>query len=357
MVRVLVGLAAIGVGALFGELAARLDDWIFLSVPLLANPDREHDLLKHETDFIRGREHGRFKKYRLNSFGFRGPEIEKRKTPGVPRVMILGASETFGLYESEGHEYPALVAAEFARQGRNVEVINAAVAGMTLPSLTAYWNKWAKEFEPDIVVVYPSPLFYLDDERPRPAKPDPDRPGPGFRSRFLERLVDTAKQSDILREAKTLAKIARARLRPQPVDVFDGVPRDRLDAYVGDLDRLVGDVRDSGARPVVVSHAFKFDEPLDARDTRELEAFRAFFPRAEPSTMVAFESAANEAIRRLPNHPSTPTIDAAAELTGRRDLFADPVHFNDAGSRAMAERLVRELTPLLPPPSGPAEGR
>lgn len=333
----------------FGELTARTDDWIFQNIPFLANPDREHDLLLHDSHCVRGRPHGRFKKYTLNAFGFRGPEIAKEPTPGTTRIMILGASETFGLYESPGHEYPTLVREAFAKKGDNIEVINAAVAGMTLPSLTAYWNHWAKDFHPDIVVIYPSPLFYLDNDPPQAATPRPnlDR-SPGFRSRFLERLIDTAKQSAFLKTIRgRLALWRAARSQAAPPD-FNEPPAERLKQYADDLETLIADIRKSGARVVLVTHAFKADQPLTAADRRELDAFRVFFPRALPSTMAAFETSANLEIDRLGKHLHVPVIDAAADLTGKRDHFGDPVHFNDAGSKIMADRLVRDLTPLLP---------
>src|SRR4051794_25760970 len=75
-----------------GEIVARLDDWTFDDVPFLANPDRERDLLYHDTDTLRGKPNGRFKKYHLNAFGFRGPEMTKVKPSGVKRILVLGAS-------------------------------------------------------------------------------------------------------------------------------------------------------------------------------------------------------------------------------------------------------------------------
>src|SRR5262245_65881480 len=82
------------------------------------------------------------------------------------RVMVLGASETFGIYESDQKEFPAQVAGLLRAKGGSpkVEVINAAIVGMTVRSMIPYWRNWASQFRPKIVVVYPSPLFYLEGE-------------------------------------------------------------------------------------------------------------------------------------------------------------------------------------------------
>src|SRR5262245_16320664 len=97
-------------GVLFllaAEAASRLDDWLAYGTPVLANPDRGMDLTVQDEHGLHGRPLGRFKKWALNEAGFRGPEITETPAPGVTRIALLGASETFGLYESPGKEYPS----------------------------------------------------------------------------------------------------------------------------------------------------------------------------------------------------------------------------------------------------------
>jgi len=346
MSRLLPWSLALVIIACCGEVASRLDDWTFLDIPFLANPDREYDLILNDTHCIRGRPHGRFKKYRLNEFGFRGPEFDKAKPPGTTRIMLLGASETFGLYESADHEYPALLRQMFAAKGDDVQIINAAIAGMTLPTLLENWKHWAQDFTPDFVVIYPSPQFYLSDEAPRADTPKPQTP-PGFHSRFLGRLRDSAAQAPLLTALRVRYVLWRD-LRNQDDDrIFHNVPEDRLKDFLKDIAALAEAVAASGARPVLVTHAFKTSSPPTPAETSELTAFRIFFPRAEPAVMPAFDAAANKVLLELGRERGWPVIDAAADLNGRTADFADPVHFNDAGSEAMAKILVRGLMPLL----------
>lgn len=366
--------AALAVCLVVAEAVSRLDDWIFQGVPFLASPDRERDLTLHDELGVRGRPNGHFKKYKLNEFGFRGPPISKEKPNGVLRIMVIGASETFGLYESEGNEFPAWLAkilqpssvevADAKAVGKppppKIEVINAAVAGMALPTLTQYYEKWASQFHPDIVVIYPSPQFYLDNEVPIPAKPPTTPPADIVRSRFLERLKDTAKQSDLIKAARVWWILNRERSLKSDDWFFRTVPQDRVDAFTKDLIKLLAAVAQSGATPVLVTHGFKTprepEEQTD-QDLRELSAYRIFFPRAEPGVLPRFDHAANFAMIEYAtprlngdadwDWSGIPLIDAAKELDGQRELFADPTHFNDEGSKKLAGIVAEGLRPYI----------
>ena len=152
------------------ELTARVEDYLRLGVPLTALPNRERDLVLHDAIGIRGRPNGVYKKWHLNSFGFRGPEVLRAPAPGCTRILVLGASETFGFYESDRKEYPAQLEATLDRHGC-YEVLNAAVAGLTVRGLERLWTGWGSQFGARVVVVYPTPGFYL-------ANSPPDYPGP-----------------------------------------------------------------------------------------------------------------------------------------------------------------------------------
>lgn len=333
-----------------GELVARFDDWTFDDIPFLANPDREHDLLLRDADCLRGRPGGKFKKYHLNDFGFRGPPMTMEKSPHVKRVLVLGASESFGLYESQGHEYPELLRQTLHKEGDNVEVVNAAVAGMTLPTLTDYWTHWVKRFGPDVVLIYPSPQFYLDNEPPKAVTPKPEsetRRAAPFHSRLYERFRDTAKQSDMIKSLRVHYLLAKETAGKDAAWFFRDVPADRLKQFRDDLEKLAVAVQASGATPVLVTHAFKSPSPPEEQDLKLLNAFRIFFPRAEPAVMPAFDEAARQATIELGREHGWPVIDAAGELNGKRELFADPVHFNDKGAKALANRLTHDLQPIL----------
>ena len=338
-----------------GEIASRLDDELWNDVPFFANPDRESDLVLHDGDCVRGRPDGAYKKWKLNAFGFRGPKIDERPSAGVRRVMLLGASETFGLYESADHDIASELRLQLAKEGHgDVEIVNAAIAGLGLPTMTRTWERWASRAEPALVVVYPSTHFYLDDEPPRLLTPaaDPDPMPHPWRSRFAERVIDTVKSSDLLKSIRLRLHLSRALAGKSDDWLFAEPPADRLANYVADLEALGDAIVARGSRPILVTHAFKHPSPPASSDRFELECFRIYFPRALPETFPAFDEAARLATIALGRRRGWPVIDAASELSGHREWFADPVHFNDAGAAHYAEILASELPPLLPPIGG-----
>lgn len=88
------------------ELTARVEDRIRLEVPLFGEPDRTRDLVLQTDEGVRGKPGGRFKKWRLNEFGFRSGAMTSAPPRNCTRIVTLGASETFGLYEADEHEFP-----------------------------------------------------------------------------------------------------------------------------------------------------------------------------------------------------------------------------------------------------------
>lgn len=332
--------------ALGAEVGARLDDWLFEQIPLSANPSSD-DLITRDPLGRSGTPYARFKKWRLNNLGFRGPDVAPEAARGVPRILILGASETFGLYESPEREFPALLRAA----NPHLEIINTAVVGMSLPSMTLYWQHRLSALRPEAVLIYPSPFFYLADESPasRPAAAVAGaHPGAALRSRFLDRLRGTLHKPDFLQVRLDRHAVAEQLATATP---FTTVPIGRLDDYQRDLARLVEAIQASGTTVVLMTHAIRFrgDEPdLDNRFAVWEE--RVYTPRADGEILVAFNTAANERLRALARTRKVRVIDVAAAVSGCDACFGDLVHFTDLG----AQRVAAAIQPAL---SGAASAR
>jgi lysophospholipase L1-like esterase len=339
--------ALAGVFLLAAEGMSRLDDWYELDIPFLANPDRSRDLTVKDDHGIHGRPGGHFKKWQLNSFGFRGPEIAETLLSGKTRVMILGASETFGLYETEGKEYPAQLAARLP----DVEVVNAAMAGITLGTMKRYWESYASRFSPAVVLIYPSPIFYLDEEPPSRWGGSGTPPAePRFESRFAGRVKDTLRKVGWVRWLR-LEYALREQTHGRADDwLFRKPPQDRLDEFRADLEALVTAVQARGAHPVLVTHAVRVTSPPRSEDLMDLREMRLTARRATEETIAAFEVAAAQVVRDIGRERGILVIDAAEALGGERKLFADLSHFTDKGAAAMADLLAERVARELPAP-------
>lgn len=88
----------------------------------------------------------------INSLGYRGPEISRRKQKGTVRVLCLGDSGTYGHYVNEEETFPHYLQERFRQAGFPVEVINAGVPDTTIIDHLYYLDR-SLEIQPDIVVL------------------------------------------------------------------------------------------------------------------------------------------------------------------------------------------------------------
>lgn len=90
---------------------------------------------------------------RVNSMGFRGPEISAVKQPGVVRVLFLGDSFMFGHGLAEDDTLPSLVGRELERTAPGkFEVINGGVYGYSTADELNFLKKFGLPVQPDVVV-------------------------------------------------------------------------------------------------------------------------------------------------------------------------------------------------------------
>lgn len=347
------------------ELATRLEDRIRFGTPILSNFTDQADLIVNDRDGMHGRPNARFRKFVLNNYGFRGPDITERPADGTTRVFAVGASETFGLGESPGREYPrqledSLAARDGLRRQLGVErfeVVNGAMLGMSLPTLTQNVRARIARFQPTVVLAYPTPVQYLMDQRPVAARPDSSVtsvPEPSFRLRVLPRLYEQAK----LLIPGPVATRLRARdiersIRSRPEGwVLTAVPEDRVAAYDEDLRALVGAIRGIGAEPVLMAHVnvFSDDEP---RDELLLTAWRRFYPRASGDVLVQFDRRLRGVTCAVARDSAVALVDVEPHLARpRKQWFADYSHFNDRGAGLVAglaaDAIAGRLTGAVP---------
>ncbi|HWZ59017.1 MAG TPA: SGNH/GDSL hydrolase family protein [Gemmatimonadaceae bacterium] len=357
-------LALVVLFAVVLEATCRVEDFIRYGTPVWSRVRAKEDLIVLDDKGKHGRPHAQFGKWALNNLGMRGPDVSIAKPAGDVRVVVVGASETFGLYESPGHDYPrlledslrALVARTPCARERpsDVEVLNAAIFGMSLPTVAQDLRLRVAPLHPDVVVAYPTPMYYLAPTTPDRTRPDSsgarDRLSPlsPLYPRTLDRLHDALKQ--VVPEWLVGWMHAREEARLQRHEprgwLFTTVPPDRLAAYETDLRRLVGTVHAVHATPVLLTHVnASMDNRLDAA---WMEFWVHQYPRATGAALIAFDSTADEVTVRVARDSGAALVDLAS--LARRGLFtpyseyyADYAHFTDSG----AERVAAAITPVV----------
>lgn len=338
------------------ELTARLQDRLLRGISLSAVPDWDRDLFIDTPVGRRGRPHGRYLKWELNEYGFRAGAMTLQPAAGTRRLMMLGASETFGVYESPGHEYPAMLAERV--RGR-YEVVNAALTGLTLSSTVPYWTAWVRRFHPGIVVIYPSPLFYLNgpgarDVAPSVAPQSRQVSAPNVRTkgtllaaagslRLVQRARERLDVPDWIQRWRDNRTI-RAATEGKPTDwLFVTPPVDRAELFIRDLNTLVDAIRADGARPIVMTHASRVTDPPRPGDLDWLERARVNTPRASALVIAQFETLVNRQLLEWARHTGVEVIDLRSAVGGREHLFSDLIHFNDAGAEAVSATIAGYL--------------
>jgi lysophospholipase L1-like esterase len=354
VVRVVLALVVFCLGL---ELFARIDDRLTYGAPLTGRYDNEI-LYVRDSLGRRGKPFARFRKWSLNEAGFRGPALQTGRTT----VVTFGASETFGLYESEGREYPRQLEAMLNERlgGDVVQVVNAAYPGQSAATATLRLPEIVGRLHPSIAVIYATPadyiwLPYLDRrteiaapaaEQQAPASPAPDD-GPPFEWRVLERLTTLAKS--------VVPRAIQTRLREREIEaamanapaVMKRLPEENVQRFHDDVAKLVEATRAAGAAPVVVTHASAIGPNATAADRDLLVSWRKFYPMLEEDGFPDMERRMNDALRRVAAEHHVTLIDAARAIPPDNRYFADFVHFSDAGATLMARTLADGLAPLL----------
>jgi lysophospholipase L1-like esterase len=338
-------LVAITLGV--AELTARIEDRLRLGVPLLSAPDRERDLVYHDALAIRGRPDGRYKQWRLNQFGFRNAAMSETPVDGCVRIMTLGASETFGLYEPPGMEYPAQLERTLDRSGACHEVVNAAIVGLSLRGIIRLWDAWGSRFGSHVVLIYPTPAFYLADRSPQYPGPPPATPlarAPWWTPRMLDRAKDRFDYPDIVQQYRVRRALTAAIEAQSPTWFFRNVPDDRLAQFKADLHVLVDRIRSNGAQAVLLTHTTAFHNPTRPDEIPALEAWRALQPKPTEQVLLDFEAATRSATLSVAASTGAAPIDLAGQMNGRREWFAgDYLHFNERGAGVVAELVAKYL--------------
>lgn len=348
-------LAAIALIAV--EVTTRFDDWARFDVPIASNTVSMEELIILDTLGMHARPNSQLRKFRINSLGFRGDEVPAAALDTEPFIVVSGASESFGLYESQNKEWPRQLEDSLSRQcGANVVVGNAAFAGMSLPTVKQDVLLRLAAFRPRVIVYYPTPMQFLEKALPVAAEPARHAiaSNPKFKLRSVSRFRDAIKAIvpsavlDFLRQMD----MSSAR-RSGNFVVQNDVPVDRLQAYENGLRSLVGAIRSIGATPVLVIHQNRFFVRKGKDQERWLRAWERFYPRYTGDAILAFDRLGAERTVQVGADSSVVVVDPREAIAHETPTpFADFSHFNDRGAAIVGGAVANRIRHLICP-SGP----
>ena len=286
----------------------------------------------------------------INSAGFRSPEIQLTPpTPHTIRLAFLGGSTTFCAEDSRNETtWPYLVAEKMQQHYPKVKIefINAAASGYLMhDSLISFENK-VRPYHPDIVFIYDAHNdLNLESHKVALQRHLTDKPW----SNFGSPENDEEKESVLMRDSMLLSLVKKnilyymAQTEGENPDYKMTVDFDKLSIpYEQRVRDLAARIRDAGAIPVLVT----FSPRVRPEQTPEqkLEATRhafIFMPYYTPESLLQGYVAFNNAMRRIAADSSAELVGDEYAIPADKDHYTDDVHFTDAGSAAMADRVTR----------------
>ena len=330
-----------------GEIGSRLDDWIKYGTPVFNEPNLESELKISDSNGVRGKPFGKFQAVSLNGQGFRGPALLAKGE--VPRVIVLGASEAFGSTTTKKDEFPSVLRGMLPSK----EVVNTSIIGMTAGSMADYWSKHVVALAPADVIVICNPYFYLRKDALETAVSVPGIPSAPPRvqnvatfkmqSRFLPRLKNQIFVPDIVNDFRQSWKSNEV-LSRQKIVVSDDFPEDCLDRYISDVEKLVRQISESCRGEVfVLTYPIAASTDNIDRAKSYLLNFRNIRPGFTDAAITRYGEEANRRLRETAWHEGVQLLDIATLLSGKTELFRDLVHYNENGSRAVAEGIAIKL--------------
>jgi lysophospholipase L1-like esterase len=278
---------------------------------------------------------------RINSLGFRGPELEVPKPPGRIRLAFLGDSTSFcAEVSSDEATWPHLVwrAVQDANPEVQLDYVNAAVPGYSTEESLRNLKERVTRLQPDVIVIYHGSNDLSFDTR-RLATAQGLFNGRAEDSSWLARrslawyLVEKNLQ---LRSRQNAARAETGRLQFEP--------RALSTPFELRLRNLVAAAQD--VAPVVVLGTFSHHARRDQTPEERLEACNTslyYMPYMSVAGLLAGFEEYNRVIRAVASERGALLVEVAGAVPGTGQYFADSIHFTDAGAAAVARVMAEAL--------------
>jgi lysophospholipase L1-like esterase len=279
---------------------------------------------------------------RINSLGFRGPELPRVKPRGTLRIACIGASTTLcAEVNADAETWPERLAASLraAHPTLAVDVINSGIPGTGVEETRIDYTARVAPLEPDVVVIYHATNDLSRDTR-NLAK---ER---GLLTERLDQPSLLARYSvvaDLIEKNFRIYRRQRAATN-QSAPLLDCDFTALAATFESRLARLVEECRRGGARVVVVTFSTRLRREQDpAQRIASAVTSLYYMPYLDPERLLDGFAAYNAAIRRVGAHPDALLVDAADGIPADAAHFVDSVHFTSRGCERFAEIVFAAL--------------
>ena len=338
--RIVRGVLALLLFGLTLECCARLDDLIRYDAPFFEN--YTYDAMFTVDSLGRtGKPNASYRDYHLNSLGYRGPELR----PGGIRVICIGASETFGLYEDPGKEFPRQIEADLnsGSHSDDYQVVNAGLVGQTIATAAIRIPQYVEKVHPRFAVIYPTPANYIWLPWIQRAPATQPTAQAKFESRALDKIRDAVKRFSPPELLDYLRRKDIDREAAQYGKPMENVSDESVRVFRSDLSNMVDSLQQHGVTPILVTHANRFGAILSEKDRQQLTAWRRFYPMLTEEGFLRMDRRMNEAVRSLAAEKGVPLVDGATIVPPGDEYFGDALHFTTKGSSLLASAIAEKI--------------
>ena len=304
----------------------------------------------------------RYRKWGINSLGFRGRETDLVKKEGEIRIVCLGQSETFGWQENEGKEWPSQLRVMLRDQFPMVEVINASVLGLDVKKRKDYIEKYVLPLKPDIMIVFrPRLLEYVIDGMRRVERKDfaSQVKGKKIRNSMKEspshirvltnlgKMVNRCIPERLLTHYRIwrLSRKIRRKEKRHLInkEALDKVPENIILEYEKDLGSFIHFLKENNIIPVLLS--FPGLTTLSNKNNYEdiSLAGRLLCIELSENGFIDGSIKFNDAARRIAKEQNVVFIDMANLIPKTQEYFSDNYHYTDKGAETIAKNIYDVL--------------
>jgi lysophospholipase L1-like esterase len=278
----------------------------------------------------------------VNRLGFRGPEIVVPKPADTIRIAFLGASTTWcAEVSSDDKAWPTLVVEKLRLRfpTTKLDFINGGVPGYTVTSSLKNLAARIAQLQPDIVVIY-----HATNDMSAELRALAKAQGIIRDTRVAERswLARYSLLWDLTEKNLRLAR-ARQALRNETSRLsFDAM---RLgEQFRHELTALVTASKARANRVAIATFSVQLRSWQDAEQkTRASASALYYMPFMTPESLISAYRRYNDIIREVAAETGVLLIEGEDAIPGDPEHFNDTVHFKDAGSEQMAERVSQAL--------------
>ncbi len=342
------------------EITARVDDALKYGAPILGRYSNERLRARDENGMRYNIPNAHFEKWQNNKFGFRGPDFDPEKPEGLTRIVCMGVSETYGLFEDEGKDWPGQLS-EMLEPYQSFHVINAATVGLSLPDYTNYMEKYVFKFDPDIIIILANPQSFMGamarEERENPTSANPTAGKAGTNNSLLANLVAGIR---ILPKAKQmLIRFVPAWLlekfqywdRTRKIEqlennllkgrkTIDVIPVEYQDAFRKEIEKIVQAVRERGIKVILSTYPILMTEDnIDDYPLIIMES-RRFCVHLSYDGMLDASRAADSIVQVIASEYGLGFVDGRQIVPNSTEYFGDNVHLTNAGAEIFAGALA-----------------